>query len=409
MAGRLRDRCRAATVHGRDRDAMMSGRTYLDWNASAPLRPEARAAVSAALDLPGNASSVHAEGRKLRGIIEGARDDVARLVGADAADVVFTSGATEANAAVMAGGWDRIFVAGIEHDSVLQPARASGVTIVDVGAAVDGVAMMERMAEQVLGAGTGLGRALVSLQLANNETGVLQPVAETAAFCRSHGVSFHTDAVQAAGRIAIDVAALDVDYLSLSAHKIGGPKGIGALVLRDGAALRPLIAGGGQERRRRGGTENVAAIAGFGAAARAARMELAEMETQRARRDMLERAVLQVTPTAVVIGGAGQRLANTSCIAVPGTAAETLVIKLDLAGIAVSAGSACSSGKVGYQPRAGGDGCCAGNRERRRPDQYWRDDDGRRYRCVHRGLVYDFWREPRWRLDWSAETGNWRI
>ena len=326
---------------------MMSARTYLDWNASAPLRPEARTALANALEATGNASSVHAEGRKLRAIIEGARDEVARLVGAQAADVVFTSGATEANAAVMAGGWDQIFVAGIEHDSVLRPAQASGARIVDVGAGADGVARMERMAEQVLASGRAMGRTLVSLQLANNETGVLQPVAATAAFCRSHGLNCHTDAVQAAGRIAIDIATLDVDFLSLSAHKIGGPKGVGALVLRDGVALRPLIVGGGQERWRRGGTENVAAIAGFGAAARAARLELAEIEAVRARRDMLERAVLQVTPAAVVICEGSERLANTMCVAVPGKAAETLVIKLDLAGIAVSAGAACSSGKVG--------------------------------------------------------------
>ena len=329
---------------------MTSARTYLDWNASAPLRPEARTALLAALELTGNASSVHGEGRKLRGIIESARDEVAALLGADTADVVFTSGATESNAAVLSAGWETIFVSGIEHESVLAPARSSGARVVDVGAGVDGVALMERMAGQVLATGASLGRALVSLQLANNETGVLQPVAETAAFCRSHGVAFHTDAVQAAGRVAIDVRALDIDYLSLSAHKLGGPKGVGALVLRDGAALRPLITGGGQERRRRGGTENIAAIAGFGAAARAARLELAGMASLTARRDTLERAVLQLTPSAVVIGQSSERLANTMCLAVPGTSAETLVIKLDLAGIAVSAGSACSSGKVGQSP-----------------------------------------------------------
>ena len=322
-------------------------RTYLDWNASAPLLPESRAAMLSALELTGNASSVHGEGRKLRAVVESARDAVAALVGADPADVVFTSGATEANAWVLSGGWDTIFVSGLEHESVLAPARASGADVIEIAADTSGVARMAVMAERVLRSATDTGRTLVALQLANNETGVIQPVGETAAFCRSHGLITHCDAVQAAGRIAVDVTELDVDFLSLSAHKLGGPKGVGALIIRDGIALRSLIAGGGQERRRRGGTENIAGIAGFGAAALAARRELAGIAAVKVRRDMLEQAVLRATPNAVVIGRDAQRIANTLCIAVPGTASDTLLIKLDLAGFAVSAGSACSSGKVG--------------------------------------------------------------
>jgi cysteine desulfurase len=189
---------------------------------------------------------------------------------------------------------------------------------------------------------------MVCVQAANNETGVLQPVAELAALARQHGLFVHTDAVQAAGRVALDMRALGVDSLALSAHKLGGPKGIGALVVREGAASLPaLIAGGGQERRRRAGTENVAAIAGFGAAAAAAQRDLAGMARIRALRDRLEREVLALAPSAVVIGADADRLPNTAGIALPGTSAETLVIALDLAGVAVSAGAACSSGKVG--------------------------------------------------------------
>ena len=197
-----------------------------------------------------------------------------------------------------------------------------------------------------MAAGTGA-RRLLSLQLANNETGIVQPVAAVAETARSQGLAVHTDAVQAAGRIAVDLQALGVDYLSLSAHKLGGPKGVGALIVRDGTPLPAYIAGGGQERRRRAGTENVPAIAGFGAAARAAVGDLATMDRVRALRDRVELEVKAVTPTAVVIGAEADRLPNTTSIALPGASAETLVIALDLAGVAVSAGAACSSGKVG--------------------------------------------------------------
>jgi cysteine desulfurase len=297
----------------------------------------------AALDVAGNPSSPHAEGRRARGLIEDAREQVAALVGAKPAEVVFTSGGTEANNAVLAAGWDTILMSGIEHDSVLAPAQRSGAPVMDIPVGGDGVVRQEGFAGHMAQAG----RALVSLQMANNETGALQPVAEVAAMARQHGFGMHSDAVQAAGRVPIDMAALGVDYLTLSAHKLGGPKGVGALVVRDGASLPAFIAGGGQERRRRAGTENVAGIVGFGAAAEAARHDLAETERVRTLRDRLEAEAREITPEALVIAGEAERLPNTTCLAWPGASAETLVIALDLRGIAVSAGAACSSGKVG--------------------------------------------------------------
>jgi len=328
---------------------MSARRTYLDYNATAPLLPEVRGAMLAALDVLGNPSSVHEEGRRARRVIDGAREEVAALIGASPGGVVFTSGATEANATALAGGWDEILASRIEHDSVLASAAASGARVTEISAEQDGVVRaesIERIAERVLKGPTQPARTLVALQLANNETGVLQPVAEVARFTRAHGLAMHCDAVQAAGRMEIDFRALGVDMISLSAHKLGGPKGVGALVLRDGLHIAPLIRGGGQERRRRAGTENVAAIAGFGAAAGEARRNIARFARIAELRDRLEREVEALTPEAVVIGEGAPRVANTSSIALPGRSAETLVIRLDLAGIAVSAGAACSSGKV---------------------------------------------------------------
>jgi cysteine desulfurase len=324
---------------------MRQARTYLDWNATAPLRAQARSAMLAALDLVGNPSSVHEEGRAARAIVEGAREDVARLAGARPAEVVFTSGASEANNWVLRSPWARIVCARIEHDSVLAPATAASVPFVEIDVDADGVADPDAIAEDAFGADPA--RTLVTLQMANNETGVIQPVAELAARGAARGCHVHTDAVQAAGRMPLRFADMAIDTMALSAHKIGGPKGIGALIVRDANRLAPLIAGGGQERRRRAGTENVAAIAGFGAAATAAVTELAGVDAIAVLRDRLEREVRQITPQAVVIGAAAARLPNTSLIAMPGMAAETLVIKLDLAGFAISAGAACSSGKVG--------------------------------------------------------------
>lgn len=326
---------------------MSNARTYLDNNASTPLRPEARAAMVEAMDTMGNPSSVHAEGRAVRALIETAREQVAALVGASASEVVFTSGATEANNAVMAAGWDAICVSGIEHDSVLAPARASGAAIIDLPAHGNGRVDLSAVVQPLAEAAAGEGRALLSLMIANNETGVIQPVADAVALAHEVGAAVHADAVQGPGRVALNFAELGVDFMVFSAHKIGGPRGVGALLIRDGVSLPAFVRGGGQERRRRGGTENVAAIAGFGAAAAALARETGAIERTAGLRAQLEAGVMRTSPGAVIVAHDSARITNTSCIALPGKAAETLVIRLDLEGIAVSAGAACSSGKVG--------------------------------------------------------------
>ena len=305
---------------------------YLDANATEPLRPEARAAMLAALDLVGNPSSVHRAGRAARRVLETARDQVAARFGATPGDVVFTAGGTEANAIAIAAlsRGRRVLVGATEHPAVL--AAAPGASVLPVRA--DGVLDLDALAA-ALAAG---GPALVCLMAANNETGVLHPLAEAAALCRRHGAALHVDGVQAAGRVALSLAG--ADSLAVSGHKFGGPKGAGALLLRPGLDLPALIAGGGQERGRRGGTEPLPAIAGMGAAAAvadpAAATRLAPL------RDAIECGA----GGALVAGGAAARLPNTTCLALPGVPAETQVIALDLAGVQVSAGSACSSGKV---------------------------------------------------------------
>ena len=284
------------------------------------------------------------EGRRARAIVEDAREQVAALVGAKPAEVVFTSGGTEANNAVLAAGWDTIVLSGIEHDSVLAPARAGKARIVEMPVGRNGVVRVGcagRKSMQ-LPAGSCCRCRWPTTRRASSSRWPRWPRRPRRKACL-----VHTDAVQAAGRIPVDVRALGVDFLTLSAHKIGGPKGIGALVMHARASLPAFIAGGGQERRRRAGTENVAAIAGFGAAAEAAQRDLARMQQVAVLRDRLEGQIRTVTPSAVVIGAEAARLPNTASIALAGASAETLVIALDLAGIAVSAGAACSSGKVG--------------------------------------------------------------
>jgi len=329
----------------------MVARTYLDWNASAPLRVEARAALSAALALTGNPSSVHHEGRAARQIVEDARGAVAALVGADARNVIFTAGGTEANALALtprldAGRrqpFDRLLVSAIEHPSVLAGGRFAPTAVENIPVDANGVIDLGALQRRLEALGDQ--RALVSLMAANNETGVIQPVAEAAGIVHRHGGLMHVDAVQAAGRIALDIAALGADLLTLSAHKIGGAKGAGALVKRDESLqIEPLIRGGGQERGSRAGTENVAAIAAFGAAAATAKASLAAEAAHMARlRDRLEAGL---GAGAVVFGAAAARLPNTTLAAMPGARAETLVIAFDLDGVAISSGSACSSGKV---------------------------------------------------------------
>ena len=327
----------------------MNQRSYLDYNATSPLRDEVRAAVIDALSLTGNPSSVHEEGRYARAAIESARAKVAKLAGARAEDVIFTSGGTEANALALSpqrGEAWHCYVSAVEHPSVLAGGRFHPETLTLIPVTTDGVIDLEILASELAKHHLGGWRPLVSLMAANNETGAIQPVAEAAKIVKDTGGLFHTDAVQGAGRMRLDLAVLGADMMSLSAHKIGGPKGVGALVVREGVSVEPLLKGGGQERRRRAGTENVPGIVGFGVAAELASADLSGVDGIEALRDELEAKVLSLAPDAVVLSAGAKRLPNTSCIAVPGAKAETLVIGLDLAGVAVSSGSACSSGKV---------------------------------------------------------------
>jgi cysteine desulfurase len=329
----------------------MADRVYLDWNATTPLRPEAREAMAAAWDLDGNPSSVHAEGRQARRLVEDARSMVAGAVGALPRNVVFTSGGTEANALALKPGLrrgkappaERLVVSAIEHASVLAGGRFSSETISAVGVTHSGVVDLALLRAAL----DGKPPALVSIMLANNETGAVQPIGEAAAIVHAAGGVLHVDAIQALGKIAVDVNDLDADLLSLSAHKIGGPKGVGAVVLAEGVqGFEPLLRGGGQELGRRAGTENVAGIAGFGAAVKAAMGALRDDAPRlEALRNRLEQG-LRRTPGLIVFSGDVQRLPNTALVTVPGLKAETAVIGFDLAGIAVSSGSACSSGKV---------------------------------------------------------------
>jgi cysteine desulfurase len=332
----------------------MTERIYFDWNATTPLRSGAADALREALALTGNPSSVHAEGRAARRLIEQAREEVARLVGARSADVIFTSSGTEANALALTPAIetsaekrprDRLFISAIEHSSVRAGGRFPREAVEDLAVDAEGQLNLATLAETVSRAS----RPLVSVMLANNETGVIQPVAEAAALVHAAGGLLHVDAVQAAGRIAVDIAALGADLLTLSAHKIGGPKGVGALVRRsdDIHFAEPLIRGGGQERGMRAGTENVAGIAAFGAAAAAARAQRAdEAAHMLALRTRLEAGLKAISPQAVIFGEAAPRLPNTTLFAREGIKAETAIIAFDLDGVAVSSGAACSSGKV---------------------------------------------------------------
>jgi cysteine desulfurase len=315
--------------------------TYLDWNATTPLRPEAAAAMSAVLARCGNPSSVHRWGRAARQGVEHARSAVGALLHAPAEGVVFVSGGTEANhLALLGSGCDRILVSAVEHASVLRAVPEAERIPVDH----DGVVTLDTL-DRLLSDDPR--PALVSIMFANNETGVVQPVAAISAIARAHGALFHCDAVQAAGKISLDAGAIGADLVTLSAHKLGGPLGIGALVVTGELELTPLLRGGGQERGRRAGTENLVGIAGFAAAAAAAAEEIAVYDCVRELRDALEAGVLSVAPEAAVLAAGAPRLPNTAAIAMPGVSAETQVIALDLDGVMVSAGAACSSGKVG--------------------------------------------------------------
>jgi cysteine desulfurase len=313
---------------------------YLDWNATAPLRPEAAAAVAEALARCGNPSSVHRFGREARRALEAARAQVAALVGAAPAEVVFTSGGTEANQLALRGLAGRcVMVSAIEHDSVRQAVPEAVIVPVTPRGIVDLEALDRLLAATQR-------PALVSLMLANNETGIVQPVADAARIAHARGALLHCDAVQGTGKLPLDRARLGADLMTLSAHKLGGPPGVGALIVAGERPLMPLQTGGGQERGRRAGTENLPGIAGFGAACAGAVEHLDEYGAVAALREVAERRLTAIAPDAAVYGGDVARLPNTLCIAMPGVAAATQVMALDLAGVMVSAGAACSSGKV---------------------------------------------------------------
>ena len=353
---------------------MANTRIYLDWNATAPLMSEARQAVVEAMDLAGNPSSVHSEGRATRALVEAARRRVAALVGAKAENVVFTSSATEAanqvltpdlrmGKSVLAAG--DLYVSAIEHAAVRMGGRFASARVHEIPVTASGVVDLSALEVLLAARPADSGLAMVTVMLVNNETGVVQPVREAAAIVHARGGLMVCDAVQAVGRLPVDIAALDADFLLLSAHKIGGPKGAAALVSR-GEILMPsaLIRGGGQEKGHRGGTENVAAVSGFGAAAAVAAGDIAERNaTIGALRDRLETGMREAAPDVVIHGAAEQRVSNTCFFTLPGLSSETGQIAFDLEGLALSAGSACSSGKVGrshvlsamgYDPKAGG-------------------------------------------------------
>jgi cysteine desulfurase len=332
----------------------MAERSYFDWNATAPLRPQAREALLGALAAAGNPSSVHAEGRAARSLVERAREQVASLIEAQPADVFFTSGGTEANMAALTPAIetagekrprDQLLMSAIEHSSVRSGGRFPREAIADIPVTVDGRVDLSALAEMV----GRTARPLVSLMLANNETGVIQPVAEAASIVHAAGGLLHVDAIQAVGRIPCDIRQIEADIVTLSAHKIGGPKGVGALIRRneDVHLPEPLIRGGGQERGFRAGTENVIGIVAFGAAAAAAHAarsaEAARMVTLR---DRLEAGLKAASQSVVIFGETAERLPNTTLFSANGMKAETAVIAFDLEGIAVSSGAACSSGKV---------------------------------------------------------------
>lgn len=336
----------------------MSDFLYLDYNATTPLSEAARAAMMAAYDLTGNPSSVHRTGRAARYAVERARAEIAALIGLPGAgEVIFTSGGTEANhLALLGAGFARVLVSALEHESVLAACPSATLIPVDQNGRVDLAAL-----DRLLAADPTPG--LVSVMAANNETGVIQPMAEIAALAHRHGALVHCDAAQAMGKIPMNMAALGVDFMTLVAHKVGGPAGVGALAIGVSRAPLPQMRGGGQERGWRAGTENRAGIMGFAAALAGAVTDLGAFAGLAPVRDGLEAAVMAAVPAVQVMGYGAARVPNTSCLALPGVEAALQVMAFDLAGIGVSAGSACSSGKVrpshvlaacGYGPAVSG-------------------------------------------------------
>ncbi|KPF57294.1 cysteine desulfurase family protein [Rhizobium sp. AAP116] len=337
---------------------MAAARIYLDWNATAPLMGAAREAMLDALSMPGNPSSVHAEGRAARAVIEKARREVAHLVGAEPAHVTFTASATEAANQVLSPIYrmgksrvalGRLYVSAIEHPAVRAGGRFSADQVTEVPVTRSGVLDVDALAAQLASHDAADGLPLVAVMLVNNETGIIQPIREISATVKKFGGLLVVDAVQAAGRSPLSIADLGADFLILSAHKLGGPKGVGALVSRGETLMpEPLVRGGGQEKGHRAGTENMAAVTGFGASASVMTKDLVERNAAiAALRDKAEAGMLAAAPDTVIYGRGEARVGNTSFFHLPGLKAETGQIAFDLEGIALSAGAACSSGKVG--------------------------------------------------------------
>ena len=337
---------------------MAATRLYLDWNATAPLHQAARDAMLRAMDIQGNPNSVHGEGRAARAAVETARRQVASLTGAAPAHVVFTSGATEAANMVLTPEFrmgrtpltvSHLYISAVEHPAVREGGRFPKDRISEIPVTSAGMVDLAALEAMLSAHDKASGLPMVAIMLANNETGILQPVSEAAKVVQAAGGIFVVDAVQAAGRVAIDIEAIGADFLILSSHKIGGPKGAGALISRGEVLMpKPLIHGGGQEKGHRSGTENTLAIIGFGAAADAA---LADFDGRNAGigmlRDRLEEGMRLAAPDIIIHGKDGARVPNTSFFTLPGLKSETGQIAFDLEGVAISAGSACSSGKVG--------------------------------------------------------------
>lgn len=323
---------------------------YLDHNATTPLRPDALDAMTEAARLGGNPSSVHSAGRAARGRVEAARADLAQALGAPQSGIVFTSGATEALdlalTSAVAAGARRVLVSAIEHDAVIEPSRTvmdHGAERAEIPVTADGVVDLAALDAML---SDDASDAAVCVMAANNETGVIQPAAEACALARSRGARTLVDAVQVFGKSAVQASDFGADYVAVSAHKLGGPAGVGAMLAFGDAPVAARLRGGGQELGRRAGTENVVGIAGFAAAATTAVAQLEQFGALADIRDGLEAAVRDHQPDVVIFGASAERLANTSCLALPGVSAETLVMALDLDGVAVSAGAACSSGRV---------------------------------------------------------------
>lgn len=320
----------------------MAESIYLDFNATAPIRSEVIDAMVAVMAAGGNPSSVHHKGRTARNRVEDARRQLAALIHCKPPEIIFTSGGTEANNFALQAFPDRrLIVSAQEHDSVLAPASPRAPQLLPVGE--NGLVDLDLLESWLAGTAA---PALVSVMYANNETGVIQPIAAIAAMAHDHGALLHCDAIQAVGKIAVDFAGLKVDMMSVSAHKFGGPQGAGALVVREGLVINAAVTGGGQELGRRAGTENVAGIVGFGVAAALAEKELEPYADVIRLRQMMEARLLDISPESRVYGQQAERLPNTCTVSMPGVPADLQVMSLDLAGIAVSAGSACSSGKV---------------------------------------------------------------